>query len=233
MLHLWHINGSHFNLLPFSCVFLFCLFNYAVIPTSTRLQAHPYTPAHALMLLPGCSLQSPQMGTFMGVYLPCLQNILGVILFLRLTWIVGTAGILESMAIVGLCCSCVSIQFSQFYDALSVMCNIIWVSGATGKFQKLSLFMVTMYKYPKVKTDLQMKKKIHLSILSLSLYIFIHRYIYLERSSGLLNRPVLSVKVVGALSWINFPLKGIGNKHKWICYFLSPFFLCSDFLSEI
>jgi len=48
------------------------------------------------------------MGTFMGVYLPCLQNILGVILFLRLTWIVGTAGILESLAIVGLCCSCVS-----------------------------------------------------------------------------------------------------------------------------
>uniref|UniRef100_H3CTP3 Solute carrier family 12 member 7 n=1 Tax=Tetraodon nigroviridis TaxID=99883 RepID=H3CTP3_TETNG len=52
------------------------------------------------------AVKSPQMGTFMGVYLPCLQNILGVILFLRLTWIVGTAGILESMAIVGLCCSC-------------------------------------------------------------------------------------------------------------------------------
>uniref|UniRef100_A0A8C3ACA9 Solute carrier family 12 member 7b n=1 Tax=Cyclopterus lumpus TaxID=8103 RepID=A0A8C3ACA9_CYCLU len=51
-------------------------------------------------------VKSPQMGTFMGVYLPCLQNILGVILFLRLTWIVGTAGILESLAIVGLCCSC-------------------------------------------------------------------------------------------------------------------------------
>ncbi|XP_075941517.1 solute carrier family 12 member 7 isoform X5 [Anarhichas minor] len=51
-------------------------------------------------------VKSPQMGTFMGVYLPCLQNILGVILFLRLTWIVGTAGILESLAIVCLCCSC-------------------------------------------------------------------------------------------------------------------------------
>uniref|UniRef100_G3N7S1 Solute carrier family 12 member 7b n=1 Tax=Gasterosteus aculeatus aculeatus TaxID=481459 RepID=G3N7S1_GASAC len=51
-------------------------------------------------------VKSPQMGTFMGVYLPCLQNILGVILFLRLTWIVGTAGILESLAIVLLCCSC-------------------------------------------------------------------------------------------------------------------------------
>ncbi|KAM4557060.1 solute carrier family 12 member 7-like [Fundulus diaphanus] len=48
----------------------------------------------------------PQMGTFIGVYLPCMQNILGVILFLRLTWIVGTAGILESFAIVSMCCIC-------------------------------------------------------------------------------------------------------------------------------
>ncbi|XP_054618601.1 solute carrier family 12 member 7-like isoform X1 [Dunckerocampus dactyliophorus] len=48
----------------------------------------------------------PQMGTFIGVYLPCMQNILGVILFLRLTWIVGTAGILGSFAIVSVCCAC-------------------------------------------------------------------------------------------------------------------------------
>uniref|UniRef100_A0A8C7JK67 Solute carrier family 12 member 7 n=1 Tax=Oncorhynchus kisutch TaxID=8019 RepID=A0A8C7JK67_ONCKI len=53
---------------------------------------------------PGC--ERPQMGTFIGVYLPCMQNILGVILFLRLTWIVGTAGILESFAIVVMCCTC-------------------------------------------------------------------------------------------------------------------------------
>nr|XP_020145615.1 solute carrier family 12 member 7 isoform X1 [Microcebus murinus] len=50
--------------------------------------------------------QTPRMGTFIGVYLPCLQNILGVILFLRLTWIVGAAGILESFLIVAVCCSC-------------------------------------------------------------------------------------------------------------------------------
>ncbi|XP_053570333.1 solute carrier family 12 member 7 [Bombina bombina] len=47
-----------------------------------------------------------RMGTFIGVYLPCLQNILGVILFLRLTWIVGTAGVLESFFIVLMCCTC-------------------------------------------------------------------------------------------------------------------------------
>uniref|UniRef100_A0A8C8IM37 Solute carrier family 12 member 7-like n=1 Tax=Oncorhynchus tshawytscha TaxID=74940 RepID=A0A8C8IM37_ONCTS len=48
----------------------------------------------------------PALGTLIGVYLPCLQNILGVILFLRLTWIVGTAGIMESLAIVVMTCSC-------------------------------------------------------------------------------------------------------------------------------
>uniref|UniRef100_A0A3Q4GGH8 Solute carrier family 12 member 7-like n=1 Tax=Neolamprologus brichardi TaxID=32507 RepID=A0A3Q4GGH8_NEOBR len=48
----------------------------------------------------------PHMGTFIGVYLPCMQNILGVILFVRLTWIVGTAGILGSLAIVSMCCIC-------------------------------------------------------------------------------------------------------------------------------
>uniref|UniRef100_A0A673HW61 Solute carrier family 12 member 6-like n=1 Tax=Sinocyclocheilus rhinocerous TaxID=307959 RepID=A0A673HW61_9TELE len=52
-----------------------------------------------------CS-KSPQMGTFMGVYLPCLQNIFGVILFLRLTWVVGTAGVLQALCIVFICCCC-------------------------------------------------------------------------------------------------------------------------------
>ncbi|XP_039093941.1 solute carrier family 12 member 7 isoform X1 [Hyaena hyaena] len=51
-------------------------------------------------------VKSPRMGTFIGVYLPCLQNILGVILFLRLTWIVGAAGVLESFLIVFMCCTC-------------------------------------------------------------------------------------------------------------------------------
>ncbi|KAJ8249001.1 hypothetical protein GJAV_G00230100 [Gymnothorax javanicus] len=50
--------------------------------------------------------KSPNMGTLMGVYLPCLQNIFGVILFLRLTWIVGMAGVFQSLLIVLMCCSC-------------------------------------------------------------------------------------------------------------------------------
>ncbi|KAM9329393.1 solute carrier family 12 member 6-like [Gastrophryne carolinensis] len=50
--------------------------------------------------------KGPRMGTIMGVYLPCLQNIFGVILFLRLPWVVGTAGVLHAFCIVFSCCCC-------------------------------------------------------------------------------------------------------------------------------
>uniref|UniRef100_A0AAY4CJ66 Uncharacterized protein n=1 Tax=Denticeps clupeoides TaxID=299321 RepID=A0AAY4CJ66_9TELE len=50
-------------------------------------------------------VMAPRMGTLMGVYLPCLQNILGVILFLRMTWIVGTGGVIQAFIIVFMCCS--------------------------------------------------------------------------------------------------------------------------------
>lgn len=47
-----------------------------------------------------------RMGTLFGVFLPCIQNIFGVILFIRLTWVVGTAGAIQGFFIV-LCCCCV------------------------------------------------------------------------------------------------------------------------------
>ena len=40
-----------------------------------------------------------KFGWCAGVYIPCLLNIWGVMLFLRLTWVVGQAGILEGLAI--------------------------------------------------------------------------------------------------------------------------------------
>uniref|UniRef100_A0A8C2Q6R5 Solute carrier family 12 member 5b n=1 Tax=Cyprinus carpio TaxID=7962 RepID=A0A8C2Q6R5_CYPCA len=49
--------------------------------------------------------EAPRMGTLMGVYLPCMQNILGVILFLRMTWLVGAGGVLGTFIIVFMCCS--------------------------------------------------------------------------------------------------------------------------------
>jgi len=60
------------------------------------------------------------LGTVLGVYFPCIQNIFGVLLFIRLVWIVGTAGWLQSFIIVLMCCACVS---SIFYTSAA------WRSG--------------------------------------------------------------------------------------------------------
>ena len=43
-----------------------------------------------------------KLGWIKGVYIKCLLNIWGVMLFLRLTWVVGQAGIVESLAIITL-----------------------------------------------------------------------------------------------------------------------------------
>jgi potassium/chloride transporter 4/5/6 len=43
------------------------------------------------------------LGTLMGVFLPCIQNIFGVILFIRMTWIVGTCGVIEGFMCVFVC----------------------------------------------------------------------------------------------------------------------------------
>uniref|UniRef100_A0A671TIV1 Solute carrier family 12 member 5-like n=1 Tax=Sparus aurata TaxID=8175 RepID=A0A671TIV1_SPAAU len=48
---------------------------------------------------------APQLGTLMGVYLPCIQNIFGVILFLRMTWLVGIGGVIGTFIIVFMCCA--------------------------------------------------------------------------------------------------------------------------------
>ncbi|CDW57962.1 protein kcc [Trichuris trichiura] len=44
------------------------------------------------------------MGTFVGVFMPCVQNIFGVLFFIRLAWMVGTAGLLEAFLITLICC---------------------------------------------------------------------------------------------------------------------------------
>uniref|UniRef100_A0A8C6PB35 Solute carrier family 12 member 5a n=1 Tax=Nothobranchius furzeri TaxID=105023 RepID=A0A8C6PB35_NOTFU len=50
-------------------------------------------------------VKAPQLGTLMGVYMPCIQNIFGVILFLRMTWLVGIGGVIGTFIIVFMCCS--------------------------------------------------------------------------------------------------------------------------------
>uniref|UniRef100_A0A3B5MCS3 Amino acid permease/ SLC12A domain-containing protein n=1 Tax=Xiphophorus couchianus TaxID=32473 RepID=A0A3B5MCS3_9TELE len=49
--------------------------------------------------------EAPQLGTLMGVYMPCIQNIFGVILFLRMTWLVGIGGVIGTFIIVFMCCA--------------------------------------------------------------------------------------------------------------------------------
>jgi len=67
--------------------------------------------------------KSANLGTVFGVYLPCVQNIfgneilfyisfdlfciLGVIVFIRLFWLIGIAGALQTLLIVVICSSCV------------------------------------------------------------------------------------------------------------------------------
>ena len=53
-------------------------------------------------------VEKANLGTLFGVYVPCIQNIFGVILFIRMTWIVGTAGALEGFLVVFTCCCVVS-----------------------------------------------------------------------------------------------------------------------------
>ena len=52
--------------------------------------------------------EKANLGTLMGVYLPCLQNIFGVILFIRMTWLVGTCGAVEGFLVILICCCTVS-----------------------------------------------------------------------------------------------------------------------------
>ncbi|XP_046563357.1 solute carrier family 12 member 4-like isoform X5 [Haliotis rubra] len=52
----------------------------------------------------GKGQQKANLGTVLGVYLPCIQNIFGILLFVRMTWIVGMAGAMESFFIVLISC---------------------------------------------------------------------------------------------------------------------------------
>ena len=86
-------------------------------PESPSVQTAAPGPAEGMpadMMLPSAvsapeaaaAAEAKKFGTFMGVFVPCCQNILGVILFLRLGTIVGQAGVNMTLVVVGLCCLC-------------------------------------------------------------------------------------------------------------------------------
>lgn len=94
---------------PRAATFLSSLANYSnTIPTASAADpdVKPAPPA--------------RMGTLIGVYLPCIQNIFGVILFIRLTWVVGTAGAIQGFLIVLVCCCTVSlVLFKGIFQSVS------------------------------------------------------------------------------------------------------------------
>uniref|UniRef100_A0A1I7XCT0 Solute carrier family 12 member 9 n=1 Tax=Heterorhabditis bacteriophora TaxID=37862 RepID=A0A1I7XCT0_HETBA len=69
--------------------------------------------------------QASKMGTVMGVFLPCIQNIFGVLFFIRMTWIVGTAGIIQAFFVV---LTCVSVTFLTSISLSAIATNGV-VSG--------------------------------------------------------------------------------------------------------
>ena len=52
--------------------------------------------------------QKAKLGMVLGVYLPTIQHIFGVLMFVRLAYIVGSMGTIEAFAMVFMCCLTVS-----------------------------------------------------------------------------------------------------------------------------
>jgi len=63
----------------------------------------------------------------LGVYLPTIQHILGLMMFIRHAWVVGCAGVLEGFAMVFMCCLTVRILCCVVVQYLRSN-NIYWIS---------------------------------------------------------------------------------------------------------
>uniref|UniRef100_A0AAQ4Q318 Solute carrier family 12 member 5b n=1 Tax=Gasterosteus aculeatus aculeatus TaxID=481459 RepID=A0AAQ4Q318_GASAC len=84
---------------PMVSSLLSSLANYTNLPTGSKEHEEAENNEE------GIETMNNNLGTLMGVYLPCIQNIFGVILFLRMTWMVGVGGVFGSFIIVFMCCS--------------------------------------------------------------------------------------------------------------------------------
>lgn len=88
----------------------------------THVPSSPRDGEDVAITLERPKIAEVKLGTVMGVFLPCLQNILGIIYYIRFSWIVGMAGIGESLLLVAFCCLC------TFLTALSL--SAIATNGA-------------------------------------------------------------------------------------------------------
>lgn len=55
-----------------------------------------------------------KLGTVLGVFLPTIQHIMGLLMFIRHSWIVGHCGLIECLLMVSLCC------LTTFFTVISV-----------------------------------------------------------------------------------------------------------------
>ena len=81
------------------------------------------------------------LGVLTGVYLPCIQNIFGVIIFIRMAWMTGTAGVPTFFAIVFLCCSVTFCTVSIFIYFLLVWLRTAAMALWLAKLIQLALFL--------------------------------------------------------------------------------------------
>lgn len=74
------------------------------------------------------SSTNAQLNTLFGVYLPCVQNIIGVIVFIRLYWVIGVSGIIEGMLIIGLCCLCTFLTSISLAASKKMNLKVLFIS---------------------------------------------------------------------------------------------------------
>jgi len=77
--------------------------------------------------------ENPKFGTFLGVYVPCILMLFGVIIFLRLSWIVGQVGLVTSLIIIT-AATLIALITSLSMAAISTNINI----GKGGVYYMLS-----------------------------------------------------------------------------------------------
>lgn len=80
-----------------------------------------------------------KLGWIQGVLIPCLLNIWGVMLFLRLSWVVAQAGILQTVAIIGisaLVCVITTLSLSAISTNGEVKGGVLYIASCNSFFSK-------------------------------------------------------------------------------------------------